>query len=54
MVTAVLDDARVAQFQREGWLSVRALLGEEWLDRLRAACDAYSPTLSSRHRTTRR
>jgi hypothetical protein len=29
MVTAVLDDAQVAQFQREGWLSVRALLGEE-------------------------
>jgi ectoine hydroxylase len=40
-VPAVLDDAQVQQFEREGWLSVSALVSNEWLDRLRIVTDEF-------------
>ena len=36
---AVLGEEQVEQFHREGWLSVPALVDDEWLTRLRATTD---------------
>ena len=38
---AVLTDEQVEQYQREGWLSVPALVDDEWLTRLRAVTEEF-------------
>ena len=38
---AVLTDEQVAQYRREGWLSVPALVDHEWLARLRAVTEEF-------------
>ena len=38
---AVLTEEQVGQYQREGWLSVPALVDDEWLGRLRAVTEEF-------------
>ena len=40
-MATVLEDAQVERYRREGWLSVPALVGEEWLTRLRAVTGQF-------------
>jgi ectoine hydroxylase-related dioxygenase (phytanoyl-CoA dioxygenase family) len=40
-MSAVLHDAQVRQFEHEGWVSVPALVDDEWLERLRALTDEF-------------